>query len=233
MQQRFESQLQAALGSIDWAQFDWARDCQAIHKGSMKVVGRLSGYPTVAIASTLFPIMEGEGSIIHDEIKVLSEIAAHGVRTLGFSDRVLSVPSYAGDGAAHAYLLQYFSLDDAFVYEEGEPGTEDHFIEPMRKLRILENDEGDWTMNRDTIRIVSEHHLEESFLQDLRSYVELILHKAMRINDYQGVLANDGHFYVCDPLHLEKVEKKVNRYLLEGVFRSWAVSRRRFEPRPH
>ena len=35
----------------------------------------------------------------------------------------------------------------------------------MRKLRILNGDEGDWTMNRDTLRILKENGLEEPFMQ--------------------------------------------------------------------
>ena len=37
----------------------------------------------------------------------------------------------------------------------------------MRKLRILDGDEGDWTMNRDTLRILKENNLEEPFMQVL------------------------------------------------------------------
>ena len=35
----------------------------------------------------------------------------------------------------------------------------------MRKLRILNGYEGDWTMNRDTLRILNENGLEEPLMQ--------------------------------------------------------------------
>ena len=194
----------------------------------MKVVGRLAAWPSIAIASTLHASAGSGEAVIQQELDLLNAVAAEGIRTIGFSPRVLTVPSYerGGSAACSAYLLQYFSLDDAFVYEEGETGTPDHFIEPMRKLRILDGDEGDWTMNRDTLRILREYSLEEPFMEDLRAYVKLLLEKGLRINDYQGVLGIDGHFYVADPLHLEPVGRKVNRHLLQGVFMTSAHPKR-------
>lgn len=212
------SQFEAAL-KFDWSNFDWAQHCDVIHTGSMKVVGCLKSYKGLALAS----VLHGTGeSIIPAEVSTLSNLAAEGIRTVEFSDQVLDVPCYdsSTEGKAKAYLIQHFSEETAFFYEEGEPGTQDHVKEAMRKLRILSNDEGDWTMNRDTIRVLKEMKLEKEFMEDLTAYVTLMLSKGVRVNDFQGLLGKDGHFYLADPLEIQPIEARVNRHLLEGVFMS-------------
>lgn len=212
-------QLTGAL-DLDWLQFDWNNECTAVHEGSMKVVGCLESYPGVAVAS----VLRGTGeTLLQEEMSLLAELKASGIRTIGFLNRLLDVKHFAGSGdeTAKAYLMQYFSEDMCFVYEEGEPGTEDHVLEPIRKLKILKNDEGDWTMNRDTIRVLKENNLEEEFMEDLTALVKFMVDKQVRIVDFQGVLGKNGHFYVADPLRLEPLEK-LNRYCLEGVFMSSA-----------
>lgn len=211
-----ECQLESAL-KIDWGAFNWHTDCVGLHEGSMKVVGCLKAHPGVALAS----VSSGTGeALIQEEVTTLIELQANGIRTVAFSKQILDVPHIDPNCAERAkgYLLQYFDRDSCFLYEEGEPGTEDYFLEPMRKLKLLRNDEGDWTMNRDTIRILKEHNLQKEFMVDLTAIVKLVLHKGVRIVDFQGVLGKDGRFYVADPLKLETIEEKVNRYLLEGVF---------------
>merc|ERR1712232_1108395 len=154
-----------------------------------------------------------------------------GIRTIGFAPQTLDVRSYWDkDVMAKGYLLQYFSLDMAFVYEEGEPGSEDHFLEPMRKLKILYADEGDWSINRDTIRVLKENGLEKEFMGDLSNIVGMMCAKGKRIVDLQGVLGRDGHFYLADPLCLEDVPHKVNRYLLDGVFMNSENPKRNNKP---
>merc|ERR1719321_2036305 len=73
-------------------------------------------------------------------------------------------------------------------------------------------------MNRDTIRIVKENNLQNAFMDDLSAYVNMMLSKGVRVNDFQGVLGKDGHFYLADPLEIQPIEAKVNQYLLEGLF---------------
>ena len=122
IQKEHECEIKDAL-EFDWARFDWKAHCLAVHVGSMKVVGRLQSHPTIAIASALRSSAGADRSIIREELGLLVAVAAHGIRTIGFSTRILSVASYQGDGTmCEAYLLQYFSIDDAFVYEEGQPG---------------------------------------------------------------------------------------------------------------
>lgn len=211
-----QSQFESAL-KLDWSNFDWTRDCEVIHSGSMKVVGCLKSHKGVAVAS----VLRGTGEdVIPAEVSTLTNLVAEGIRTVEFADRILDVPCYDSSikANAKAYLIQHFSEETAFFYEEGKPGTEDHVKEPMRKLRILSNDEGDWTMNRDTIRVLKERKLEKEFMEDLTAYVALMLSKGVRVNDFQGLLGKDGHFYLADPLEIQPIEPKVNRHLLEGVF---------------
>ena len=61
--------------------------------------------------------------------------------------------------------------------------------------------------------------------------MRLLVEKGMRINDYQGVLGRDGHFYVADPLQLQAIGKKVNRHLLEGVYMSSTSPERENRPK--
>lgn len=211
-----QSQLDDAL-KIDWSRFNWGSDCSSVHEGSMKVVGNLKSHPGVAVVS----VLAGTGDpLIQNEINTLSSLAAHGIRTIKFARQVLDVPHFDSSqgGTAKGYLVEYFSANKAFLYEEGEPGTEDHFLEPMRKLRILAGDEGDWTMNRDTIRVLKENSLEKEFMEDMTAYVKLFRSKGVRIVDFQGILGKDGHFYIADPLRFEPIGAKVNKNLLEGVF---------------
>jgi len=225
-----ECELEKA-SRIDWQQFDWRRDCLGLHEGSMKTVGCLKSHPRIALASAT----HGTGDdLITQEVNTLNELEANGIRTVSYCKNILDVPSVDLDqteARAKGYLLQYFDRDSCFLFEEGEPGTEDHYLEPMRKLKLLANDEGDWAMNRDTIRIVQENHLESAFMQDLTAIVKLMLDKGVRIVDFQGVLGKDGHFYVADPLRLEQITGKVNRYLLEGVYMSSTSPQRENKPR--
>merc|ERR1712216_757773 len=128
-------------------------------------------------------------------------------------------------------LLQYFTDDMVFPYEEGEPGTCDHVSERIRKLRLLDGDEGDWAINRDTIRILKENGLEMNFMEDLTTYVSMMLAKGLRIVDFQGFLGRDGHFYVADPLRMAPIGSMVNQHLLQGVFKS--SNRPQRENKPH
>lgn len=185
----------------------------------MKVVGQLKSHPGVAVVS----VREGTGDpLIQNEIDTLLTLAANGIRTIKFASEILDVPRFDSSqgGTAKGYLVEYFDEEKAFMYEEGEPGTEGHVVECMRKLRILHGDEGDWTMNRDTVRVLKESGLEKEFMEDLTAYVNLLLTKGVRIIDFQGILGKDGHFYVADPLKLEPIGAKVNKNLLEGVFMS-------------
>lgn len=211
-----EAQFQCVL-KRDWTHFDWLHDCEKIYEGSMKVVGCLKSHPGVAIAS----VLRGSGEkLIREEVATLTKLAAENIRTIEFSDQILEVPSFDSSAGitANAYLIQHFSDETAFFFEEGEPGTDDYFKEPMRKLKILSNDEGDWTINRDTIRVLKEHGLEEEFMDDISSYVAYMQSTGERINDFQGLLGKDGHFYVADPLKIQPIDTKVNRHLLEGIF---------------
>lgn len=225
-----ESELEMA-SRRDWQQFDWRTECLGLHEGSMKTVGCLKSHPRVALASAT----HGTGEdIIQHEVDLLNELAANGVRTIAYCNKVLDVPSVDPDQRevrAKAYLMQYFDEASCFLFEEGEPGTEDHYLEPMRKLKLVANDEGDWAMNRDTIRILKENHLEGAFMQDLTAIVKFMLDKSVRIVDFQGVLGKDGHFYIADPLRLEPMTDKVNKYLLEGVFMSSTQPQRENKPK--
>eukprot|EP00928_Gymnodinium_smaydae_P021449 TRINITY_DN18367_c0_g1_i1.p1 TRINITY_DN18367_c0_g1~~TRINITY_DN18367_c0_g1_i1.p1 ORF type:complete len:357 (+),score=47.88 TRINITY_DN18367_c0_g1_i1:15-1085(+) len=202
--------------ALDWSNFDWDRDCLAVHQGSMKIVGRLKSHPGIAIASALHSTGY---TLIQKEIANLDTLAAEGIRTIRYSHQMIEIPCrHDRSVKAAGYLMQYFGEETAFVYEEGDPGTEDHVIEPMRKLRVVQDDEGIWSMNRDTIRILKEYHLENAFMEDLAVYVKLMMSKHVRINDFQGFLGKDGHFYVADPLGLEPIRRPVNKNLLDGVF---------------
>jgi hypothetical protein len=217
---------------MDFEKFDWTNDCEKLHEGSMKIVGWLSKFPDIALAS----VLRGPGDeLLQEEVHLLSELKANGIRTVGFSDHLFDVKHYQadGEGSAKGYLLKYFSDDDCFLYEEGEPGTENHVLEKMRKLKILKNDEGDWTMNRDTIKVIKEHNLEENFMEDLTAIVKFMLDKKLRIVDFQGVLTKDGHFHVADPLRLEPIKEKINKHLLEGVFMSSLTPQRENKPKRH
>lgn len=224
-----QSQLQSAL-MINWSQFDWARDCDPIHEGSMKVVGCLKSHPGIAVAS----VLRGTGeSTILAEIESLNSLAAEGIRTIGYASQMIDVPHFdaGSEVKAKAYLLQYFSEEATFSYEEGEPDTEDYFVEPMLKLKILQEDEGDWLINKHTVRAVKDNDLEHEFMEDITAVVKMLVSKGVRIVDFQGVLGTDGHFYVADPLRLDPIDKKVNRHLLEGVFMSSTNPARENKPK--
>lgn len=223
-----QSQLASAL-KLDWAKFDWTRDCHPIHEGSRKVVGRLKSHPSLALASVKF----GDGvSSIDREISTLCTLQENGIRTLIFSTQQVDVPHIdkSINTTCKGYLFQYFSEESVFLYEEGEPGTPDYFLEPMLKLRILHNDEGIWAMNRYTIRVLKENDLGRAFMEDLSAYVKFMLAKGVRIVDFQGLLGKNGHFYVADPLYVGPIEEKVNRKLLEGVFMSSTNPKRENTP---
>lgn len=225
----FQHQVASAL-ERDWSRFDWVRDCHIVHEGSMKVVGHLKSHPGIALVS----VLSGTGEdLIQKEISTLSKLASEGIRVVGYAGEILDVPCYDASTQAMAkgYLVQYFTDDAAFVYEEGEVGTDDYVLEKMRKLRILYGDEGDWVMNRDTIRVLKENKLEKQFMEDLTAYANWLLLKNVRIVDFQGVLGKDGHFYVADPLDIQPIETKVNRHLLEGVFMNSTNPKRENKPR--
>jgi len=196
----------------------------------MKVVGRLKDYPKVAIASVLSGVGE---PLIKGEVETLKGLAAEGVRTIGMLDTILDVPCYSSESKAKAkaFLVQYFDEDSAFYFVEGDPGADDCVKEAMRKLKLVEGDEGDWVVNKDTIRVLKENDLGREFMADLSAYVAMLLSQRQRVVDFQGVLGKDGHFYVSDPLRLEPIETKVNRNLLHGVFMTSANPPRENKPK--
>jgi len=224
------SELDSALSSVDWEHFDWRNDCLGLHEGSMKVVGCLKSHPGIAVAS----VLRGTGEeLIRHEIRTLDELAANGIRTLVYDTNMFEVAHFDpnSDDKAKAYLLQYFNEESCFLYEEGEPGTEDHVLEPIRKLKLLDGDEGDWVFNRDTIKVLKENKLEHNFMQDLTAVVKLMVDKGVRVTDFQGVLGKDGHFYLADPLELAPIGQKVNKYLLEGLFMNSVSPKRENKPK--
>eukprot|EP00443_Scrippsiella_acuminata_P058799 CAMPEP_0115446618 /NCGR_PEP_ID=MMETSP0271-20121206/39542_1 /TAXON_ID=71861 /ORGANISM="Scrippsiella trochoidea, Strain CCMP3099" /LENGTH=273 /DNA_ID=CAMNT_0002872661 /DNA_START=30 /DNA_END=851 /DNA_ORIENTATION=- len=224
-----QTQFERAL-RCNWSLFDWKRDCSSLHEGSMKVVGRLKAYPKVAVASVITGVGE---SLIRSEVDMLKNLAAQGVRTIRLSDKILEVPCYSSEVKvkAKAFLIEYFDETTAFYYSEGEPGTDGYVQEAMRKLKLVEGDEGDWVINKDTIRVLKENGLERQFMDDLSAYVAMLLAQQKRVVDFQGLLGKDGHFYVSDPLRLESLETKVNRNLLHGVFMTSANPPRENKPR--
>lgn len=205
---------------IDWGHFKWQEHCLKLHHGMYKIVCQLKSYPRVAVAS----IRRCTGDVIEEEVRILNELEANGVRTVAHGKEILDVPFFNPEcdqtSSTKGYLLQYFDKDSCFLFVDGEPGTEDYFVEPMRKLQLVEADGGDWQINHDTIRILQEHHLERVFMQDLTAIVKLMLDTGHRIGDFQGVLGRDGHFYVADPLSPEPIHTKVNRHLMKGIFTS-------------
>jgi len=223
-----KGQIQGAQNSINFSHFNWqlnstsAGQCMTIHEGSMKIVCRLASHPSVALVS----VMRGSGKgLLDEEIGLLRSIRKLGIRTVAFHKTVLEVPHFNQNSeteVAAAYLVQYLDRETCFFYEEGEPETEDYFAEPMRKLKLLDSDDGDWAMNRDVIQTLNHKCADSStcrsnFMQDLTMIVKAMLETHRRIVDFQGVLGKDGHFYVADPLKLRYV-RAVNRYMLSGVY---------------